>query len=122
MKELTVYQADDGSRWDERAGAIERDEEHAICMECETILGRKPSLAFNQYIQHDACTVDRFRVEMNRLATKFYGTTNFRVVCDMDNPVARLVYRFMRIDGQYREWQQPYYANHTPAKPVEVPK
>lgn len=117
MKPITVFQADDGSRWDREKDALERDAMHREAEAAESPLGERPNLGSDEYVQHASKAIDAAHKSYIDLAVKYFGTTNPRVVDDSGNPVYSLMYRLRCIDALAREWQQVYYANHTPKNP-----
>jgi hypothetical protein len=117
MKTITVFQADDGSRWDDAESAQKRDEMYLKAQCVEQSLGARPLLECDEYWQHFPNDVARSRALYDSLAMEYFGTTNGRVVSDSGNPIARLMTRLDCIDAAGREWNQPFYARHTPAKP-----
>lgn len=119
MKAITVYLADDGSRWNTAVDAIKRDAMHAESILAEFPLGPRASLDAQEYVQHSAVYLEKAKCNYESLAMKYFGTLNGRVIADMDNPVSKLMYRLMAIDNLGREWNQPWGATHTPENPKE---
>lgn len=115
-----MYEATDGSRWDNERLAIARDMLHKMAVEAERPLGKRPNLNSEEYFQHSAENYDEARRDYETLATAHCGSLNPRVVTDSDDPVSKLCHRFLAIDSQGREWQQPYFVANTPKNPKRV--
>lgn len=131
MKVLTIYEAVDGSRWDDESLAIKRDALVARVDIAMRPLGPSNE-AFNGdgYIQHDASDYLKVRKALIELSRESIGEwidrqekehksdlmtchpSWFCRMCDGEGPVSRAWERIARIDKQYREWGQQYFANN----------
>lgn len=138
MKSLTVYEANDGSRWDTPAQASERDELLAAVEAAMQPLGKHDDgCAFVNgagYYQHtqEACDAARNGLwSLTRRPLELwianqrekYGTTEdevskchpswfLRMLDGSCPPLEKAWSRFYCMDDQCREWGQPYYASH----------
>ena len=128
MKKITIYECNDGTRFDSEKQALEYDVLLSICNSINDVIGRKVELEYNQYVQRNAETVKKqWRVFCNIVAEYIpdyaqrakecgNGTRHRshigRVISDYNiNCLYSLYFRFECIDGQGREYQQPYFAN-----------
>ena len=128
MKKITIYECNDGTRFDSERQALEYDVLLSICNSINDVIGRKVELEYNQYVQRNAETVKKqWRVFCNIVAEYIpdyaqrakecgNGTRHRshigRVISDYNiNCLYSLYFRFECIDGQGREYQQPYFAN-----------
>lgn len=139
MEAITKYKAIDGSEWRTEKEAMSRE---ALFAEIESVMAPLAgSLAIagfdsDQFYQHEAKTVIACRVAILALAAREFPTFDVfrhkppeevrplsiagRILDDCGGPLNRAWARFARIDDLGREWQQPYFANNTPANPVQV--
>ena len=107
---ITMYEADDGSRWDVEAKAVERDELIAECQAKEQEIGLRPvpkddGCKFGNgggFVQQPAGSRD---LMIGFLKSK-------RAHRDSDGPIGRMLGRAYRLDDNDREWGQQYYATH----------
>lgn len=120
MREITVYEARDKSRWDKQSDCLIRDAMFNEALAITEPLGVRPTLSEFQFKQHEPSAVSKARTVFETLAMKHFGTTNGRVVSDMDSPISTAMNRLDCIDEQGREWQQPYFARNTPSNPERV--
>lgn len=140
MREMIIYVADDGSRWDTPGLCEKREQENAETAPLLAVLGEACQLDENQYVQHDPEAIRRVAIACCRLAAKRYkrgdigallakieagqtwgdGSILARIADDSGGDINRLFGRLACIDLQGREWQQPYFARNTPADPVRM--
>ena len=128
MKKITIYECNDGTRFDSERQALEYDVLLSICNSINDVIGRKVELEYNQYVQRNAETVKKqWRVFCNIVAEYISdyaqrakecgnGTRHRshigRVISDYNiNCLYSLYFRFECIDEKGREYQQPYFAN-----------
>lgn len=128
MKEITVYECHDGTRFDSKLDALRYDILLSKCANIDKIIGKKVELEYGQYVQRNAETVKKqWRVFCNIVAEYIpdyaqiakecgNGTRHRshigRVISDYNiKCLYSLYYRFECIDEQGREYQQPYFAN-----------
>ena len=128
MKKITIYECNDGTRFDSEKQALEYDVLLSICNSINDVIGRKVEFEYNQYVQRNAETVKKqWRVFCNIVAEyipdyaqrakecgngtrhrshigRVIGDYNIKCLCD-------LYFRFDCIDEQGREYQQPYFTN-----------
>lgn len=106
MRPITVYEANDGSRWDNETDAVQRDVLVAECDRFASFLRPVPKgTAFSNghgYVQQPKGSRERLLAFL-----KSKGASR-----DSDGPVGKLMYRMWRIDEQDREWGQTYFANN----------
>lgn len=115
MRTVTIYEADDGSRWDQESDAACRDELVAKVKEIMAPLGERHAEPGDSdyengsgYVQHDPDVVASIRPRFSELWMATYGDD----VADRPNLMWAARYRLSCIDVYGREWGQPYYANH----------
>lgn len=128
MKKITIYECNDGTRFDSEKQALEYD---ALLLKCDSIndiIGHKVELEYDQYVQRNAETVKKqWKVFCNIVAEYIPdyaqrakecgdGTRHRshigRIIGDYNiKCLYSLYYRFECIDEQGREYQQPYFAN-----------
>lgn len=138
MKKITIYECNDGTRFDSEKQAAEYDILLSKCNNINDAIGRKVELEYDQYVQHNAEAVKKqWRVFCNMVAVaipdysqiakgcgngKIHRSHIGRVIDDYNIKCLRsLYYRFECIDEQGREYQQPYFANgHQNAATREV--
>lgn len=128
MKKITIYECNDGTRFDSEEQALEYDVLLSECNYINDVIGRKVELEYDQYVQRNAETVKKqWRVFCNIVAAAIpdyakmakecgNGTRHRshigRVIGDYNiKCLQNLYYRFECIDEQGREYQQPYFAN-----------
>ena len=128
MKKITIYECNDGTRFDSEKQALEYDVLLSKCNSINDVIGRKVELEYNQYVQRNAETVKKqWRVFCNIVAEYIpdyaqrakecgNGTRHRshigRVISDYNiKCLYSLYFRFECIDEQGREYQQPYFAN-----------
>lgn len=128
MKEITIYECVDGTRFDKKEDAMNYDVLLLKCSEVENSIGKKRELEYDQFIQRNAEAVKsawikfcdivadaipdwakwakecgagtRHRTHIGRIISDY----NIRCLCS-------LYFRFDCIDDNGREYQQPYFAN-----------
>lgn len=136
MKQIAKWQASDGSEWVLPEDAAKREDLLAAIADAMAPLGAERRIRDGQYVQHDPETVLGCRVAILRLAAKqFPGESIFRheppeevhpfsiagrILDDCGGPLNRAWGRFMRIDDQGREWEQPYFTTNPPADAVAI--
>jgi len=133
MKTITKYQANDGSEWNSKAEAIERESLIARVAAVMAPLGEVPE-AVKQgsgWVQHDIETVLTARdgiMDLCRSMGMFEGCKwrhdlgrdchplgiVGRILSEDNGPIGDAWGRFGTIDEQGREHQQPYYAINGP--------
>lgn len=128
MKKTTIYECNDGTRFDSEKQALEYDALLSKCNSINDVIGHKVGLEYDQYVQRNAETVKKqWRVFCNIVAEYIpdcaqiakecgNGTRHRshigRVIDDYNiKCLYNLYYRFECIDEQGREYQQPYFAN-----------
>lgn len=130
MKTITVFVAEDGTRFD---SVMQCRDYEKLCLDVTTAmipLGSWPNIASQQYVQHtrEACTAAR--IAMNRIVRQEFGSCAVfeqnpddaimpysiagRFASESSYPsVSRAYYRLNCINWEtFREYQQPYYASH----------
>ncbi len=132
MKAITVYKSIDGSRRDTPEQALERDVLCALIAAAMIPLGKIPSgTNFGNgegYIRHSDVIVEQVKVSLiglsRPLLEEWMSTQKkqnlmdrhpswfVRMLDDRAEPLERAWTRLWCIDNQFREWGQPYYANH----------
>ena len=128
MKKITIYECNDGTRFDSEKQALEYNVLLSKCNSINDIIGCKVELEYDQYVQRNAETVKKqWKVFCNIVAEYIpdyvqiakecgNGTRHrshiCRVIDDYNTKcLYSLYYRFVCIDEQGREYQQPYFAN-----------
>lgn len=128
MKERTIYECSDGTRFDKKEDAMKYDSLLLKCSEVESLLGKARELEYDEFIQRDAESVKSAWVKFCGIvaaAIPAYATwaqecgagtrhrTHIgRVISDFGiKCLWHLYFRFDCIDGDGREYQQPYFAN-----------
>ena len=128
MKKITIYECNDGTRFDSEKQALEYDVLLSKCNSINDAIGREVKLEYDQYVHRNAETVKKqWREFCNIVAAtitdyaqmanecgngirhrshigRIIGDYNIKCLCS-------LYYRFECIDEQGREYQQPYFAN-----------
>lgn len=142
VEAIIKYKASDGSMWGGEEGALEREKLIETIDAIMAPMGPTPDLDRNyvsdgaEYVQHEPEAVIGCKVEIVRLcAERFPDQPIFkyqppsaihpfsfagRFLDDVGGPLNGAWNRFMCTDERGREWQQPYLANNTPKKPIEV--
>ncbi len=144
VKKITMYEAEDGSRWDTLTEAVRR--EHDIATIKLIYAMTKLPLVKSGWGQHTAnevramrealfeILVDRvpyFRDRKDRLTDinlyQFYHPSSIwaRIIDDYsgENRVLAHAYdRLARIDRENREWEQPYFVENVDKGLKEFPK
>lgn len=130
MKKITIYQCEDGTRFDTEAEALKYESYIARAKKIESHLisiGR--DLYYNEYIQQDPDALRKAKYDFLTLVAERIpewkdwaiecrdGIRHIshigRVIDDYGIKWMRhLYFRFACIDEDGREYQQPYYANH----------
>jgi hypothetical protein len=130
--ETTIYKANDGSIWDRREQAERRDTLLGDIATALLPLGERPDdgdFANGEgYVQHEPLSVRVTKKALLHLAMlNIRGYDHIwladpdsihasgiagRIIDDCNEPLARAWFRLMCIDGESREWGQPYYALH----------
>lgn len=128
MKQITVYEASDGSRWDDEGGATRREALVARCVDAESVLP-KTVLGHGEFCTHNPEQAKAFHVAVVEIARHEhpgtmagYPANNLavsptsligRIVSDTGGPLNRLWHRLMCLDTESgREFDQPYFRNH----------
>jgi hypothetical protein len=139
MKQIIKWIAEDGAEFNSREAC---DEYERLCADVQEVLSKLPKIpdlpecSFENgggYLQHSEETIKPARDDILHLALKngVGGTSIEKWITAMLNgedvhaswpgraideccpaPLRRAWYRFMCMDSQWREWGQPYYANH----------
>lgn len=136
MKPVTIYVADDGSRWDTEDGAIAHERLIAAVDAAMGPLGPPPAdedCSFSNgrgYLQHDPEAVVRARSALIKLVaeahpevaryiggvdprtTDFGGSVVGRILDDSGSWLYPAWCRLARIDEYGREWGQCYFRYH----------
>lgn len=142
MKAITTYEANDGSQHDSREKAIGRDLLIANIRALMMPLGERPDDTDfsngNGFIQHTEAIIQRVKGDLLYLAKPYLGDLikqewidrpqevhpmSFvgRLFDEVDGPLRKAWFRLMCVDGDWREWGQPYYAiNPTEGKQFNV--
>lgn len=130
MKEITIYQCEDGTRFDKRTDALEYESYYKIAKGIESRLisiGRK--LNYNEYIQQDPEEVKKIRYDfLTLVAQKIPEWKEWAIQCRdgirhishiervIDDYgikwMKHLAFRLACISADGREYQQPYFTNH----------
>ena len=114
MKEITMYQTRDGSRFESKVAAASHEQRLNEVDAAESPLGPKwqdEDCKFangHGYIQHSATAVSGVRAHLKRITNNAHP----RVLDDGGDPAYRLFQRLACIDETNREWGQPYFALH----------
>ena len=133
MKTLTKYQAEDGLEFTE---AAECRKHEANLEEVKIIMSQLPvrpdGCDFDNgggFIQHDKDVLIAVRARFCEFAKRYTDDKWLQQTIDLGldahpsyvgrliddcapNSIGKHWHRFMCIDSQFREWGQPYYANH----------
>ncbi len=128
MKQITKYEANDGSQWDAIDKAVERDTLLLVIAETDRLLKPRPEGSFEGYVQQDKQNVMDYKRVLMRIAKKYcYGGSDSsiwdlpveqlhpssiagRFIDDSDcNPLQGAWYRLRCTDDKYREFNQPFY-------------
>lgn len=128
MKEITIYECADGTRFDKKEDAMNYDVLLLKCSEVENSIGKKRELEEDQFIKRDAESVKsawtKFCDIVAEAIPNYSGWAKEcgagirhkshlgRIISDSDIKCLRKLYfRFDCIDACGREYQQPYFAN-----------
>jgi hypothetical protein len=138
MKTITLYQATDGSNWPTEAEALKRDQ---LCADVDDAMGglkpRPNGSHFDNghsFVQQTSEAVMLAKRTLVRLCLQETGHGVFanpaeeihpmsvagRILSDVGGPLNTAWWRFACMDGQHREWGQPYFVNHPDHKAVAV--
>lgn len=128
MKKISIYECNDGTRFDSEKQAAEYDILLSKCNNINDAIGRKVELEYDQYVQRDVETVKKqWKAFCDIVAEaippylgiarecgngtmhrshigRVIGDYNIKCLCD-------LYFRFECVDNHGREYQQPYFAN-----------
>lgn len=106
MRPLTVYVANDDSRFDTEGAAVAREELIAMCAEATAFLVPKPP--------NDGCAFfngNGYRQQPTGSREKLWAFLQSQGVNrDCSGPIGELLHRMHCIDLNDREWGQPYFA------------
>lgn len=131
---ITRYISDDGNTFYDEVSCRKHE---LLLAEVGAIMARLPSLPDNEdykfgngggYIQHDVETFMSVRRQLLELANTIephkwftdaiekgldvHASWPGRLISDMGGPLNKAWYRIMCVDKLFREWGQPYYAEH----------
>lgn len=137
MKQITKYEAIDGSQWDTEAEAIDRDRMVEDVNRIMAPLGERPT-AHGKFVQRDADTILVIKAALFEIADregvlkwwldgqrKDHGRTNLQLIRDTHpswfgrmldgghEPLSNAYHRLCCIDKRHRESDQPYFANES---------
>jgi hypothetical protein len=144
MKAITMYEAEDGSRFTDAGEAAKRDgilEAVAAVMAPLGVVPEHDGCDFENghgYYQHDPGTIRSVRLALyelskeklrwwtdgqienhgmthERLALEVHPSWHLRMLDGSCRPLEKAWTRIYRIDSQGREWGQPYFADNTPS-------
>lgn len=139
MRAITIYQTEDGCRFDKKEDAIKYEE---LCDKCKNIesnlvnIGRE--LQYNEYIQQDVTIVKKsmdYFMDVVADAIPEYAAWTIqvknggrhishieRVISDYNiKCLNNLYFRFKCISLENgKEFQQPYFVKHQDEAPIEV--
>jgi hypothetical protein len=109
---ITLYRTGGGRQYPTLAQAeqMEREEQHVAALIREYLGSRRPTGNGDDYIQHSRGT--------KQAVARLLEGRSLRGDDDSNSPWRVLGFHWQCLDGQDREWGQPYYANHTPAGAV----
>jgi hypothetical protein len=127
MKPITIFEAPDGSRFNSAQDCLSYESMLCVLQAVTLLLGEAvPDSNGKNFIQHTKEKVERFDATFERVIRTYFGNecgdlyqqhpTGFvwRLLSDRQHPmndaVCRAGYRRQCIDGQFREWGQPYFA------------
>lgn len=124
MKAVTMFVADDWSKWEQADECARRDRLLKLIAGVDAILPNHPVDGNDAVgVQHERELVDLFVSEVKKLAAAEYPTfadrimsatsgnsIGGRVLCDGNSPVYKLWRRWMCINSSGREFGQPNYA------------
>lgn len=139
MRAITIYQAEDGSRFNKKEDAIRYEN---LCHKCDEINRRfvniDRELNSKEFIQQNPVIVKVLFAEFMNVvaeAIPYYAqwakecgagirhiSHILKVLCDYNiNCLDKLMYRFWCIDfDSGRQFQQPYFVKHQDEAPIEV--
>lgn len=135
MLAITKYRALDGSEWNSSGECVARDTLVNAVKDAMSSLALPPrKIEPEEYFQHDPTAVVDCRCRILKLAAKEFPSFDCfrheppsevhprgivgRILDDCGGPINTAWGRFMRIDDQGREWEQPYYAINGAPKAV----
>lgn len=124
MREVTKYQADDGTVWDSSIQAAARDDELRTALELEAGIGpRVPNL--RGWVQRDPAKVAVLRRALVQIGKKLHPagwwdthtpedlvcptSLPSRIMSESSGPISSLWWRVSCIDSDGREWEQAYW-------------
>lgn len=142
MKQVSMWQAEDGTQYASAADAYARDLMLNEVSNIASTLPERPE-SFgehrNGYIQHEPATVLWAQRAIAKIALRrFPGDRHVQFAIDADmpagdsflgrilsdtedlSPLNKVWWRISCIDDKWREWEQPYYTRHTPIDPQPV--
>lgn len=124
MREVTMYESDDGVLWRVREHAEARDAEVRVAREIDSILPPAPR-PLRGWIQHDSHKVALFRSALVMACKKLSpgdhydghpvdvlthpGSFASRIMSERGGPLGSAWGRANRIDEHGREWEQCYF-------------
>jgi hypothetical protein len=134
MKKVTMYEANDGTRFDREARCEQYEE---LCDKVEQAMLILPRYGIDScnfangegYIQHTKSTYSKARNAVLELAKTVSNYDGLQQCIDnhelhlsyprryldggaMHNPIQKALARLLCIDKNYREYGQPYFANN----------
>jgi len=123
IKEITIWEAEDGKRFDDWEAAQDYDIIHAAVSHLMSALGDEPKhlngwYEGEWYVQHDPAVVELIRNRLQKIAQAVAKTNDPVWIIryfETSHPVlCRAAYRLDCIDSDGCEWGQLYYRNHPP--------
>lgn len=131
MREIIKYLSEDGYEFSTETKCRNHEKLCAKVARIMKLLPEKPELNSEQYIQHIASDFRLVRLELLNLAKDYtkldwiqqsiddptvHSSWAGRAIneCGVP-PLDRAWGRIMCTDSYFREWNQPFYANNTPA-------
>ncbi len=125
MREVTRYEANDGSIWTTQEKAEERDADLVVCEQIVESLGPRPKDSHcnfsngHGYVPHLPEHVLLAQKRWDAACLERFGTCHPRAVDDYQHPLRGIGSRLRCIDESGREWGQPFFAlNPTKGKQV----
>lgn len=133
MKKIIKYKADDGREFLNEDECMEYETQERFIKSIISVLPEPPDdCGFSNgegYIQHEPVIVNAVKTQLLREALRhsdhkwlqesidkddIHPSWAARIMgdCVKSNALNRAWYRIQCIDNRYREWGQPYYANH----------
>lgn len=134
MQPVTVYVANDGEQFSTPEKALERDQLIEDIDAVMSALKPTPRSSFEGYVQQDKASVEQVQRGLYNLLLKYeviswwinrqkndfkktdkdligtHPSWFLRMIDGTCRPFERAYGRLYRIDSDYREWEQPYYA------------